>query len=348
MIPSHQILTVGPDIRRSKGGVAQCISTYAKTIFSHFRLLTNSCDGNLLRKLSKALTSLISFYCLLATDHRIRIVHIHTASNNSFRRSALFVNAAKLMHRRVIIHIHGGGFREYYTKQKKLVFRILSRCDATIVLSQSWKDFVQGTIGVGNVYVVPNIIDYPVKKEHLPNGLFHLFFMGHIRKEKGIFDLLQLINENHEQLLGSIVLHIAGGLFDEQTLRKYISDNHIQDIVHFHGWVTGDKKTELLNLADAFILPSYAEGMPISILEAESYGIPIISTPVGGVPDIVTDGGNGILITPGDKKSMLAAIQRLMHDPVLCKKMGNESLKKSLNYLPPQIEKALIQVYSNL
>lgn len=88
--------------------------------------------------------------------------------------------------------------------------------------------------------------------------------------------------------------------------------------------------------------------MPNSILEAESYGIPIISTPVGGVPDIVTDGGNGILITPGDKKSMLAAIQRLMHDPVLCKKMGNESLKKSLNYLPPQIEKALIQVYSNL
>lgn len=78
--------------------------------------------------------------------------------------------------------------------------------------------------------------------------------------------------------------------------------------------MSGEKKSQLFNTADAFILPSYHEGVPISILEAESYALPVISTQVGGIPEIVSDSYNGILFKPGDKVAMYEAIVRLMTD----------------------------------
>lgn len=348
MIDSEHILTIGPEYQPPKGGIAQCVSLYDKLIFRDFRYIANSCDGSPITKLLKALSSVLHCCYLLLTDRNIRIVHIHTASNNSFRRSTVILRIARIFRKRVVMHIHGGGFKTYFYSHESSVRRRLSECDAIITLSPVWQQFIRSVTGHDNVYVVHNIIDLPVKNKMCKDGLFHLLFLGHISKNKGVFDLLDLLNEYHDTYRGELVLDIAGGLYDVRHLEQYIDDSNLGDVVRFHGWVSGTAKQNLLNLADAFILPSYIEGVPISILEAMSYGLPILSTTVGGIPEIVSDGVNGFLFSPGDKTSIKSSIDTLLNDTGLCQRMGAASLQMCSSNMPAMVESELTQIYADL
>ena len=85
--------------------------------------------------------------------------------------------------------------------------------------------------------------------------------------------------------------------------------------------------------------------MPISILEAESYGLPILSTNVGGIPEIVFNEKNGFLFHPGQKNEMKDAIDKLLKDSHLCTKMGDSSRQIVLNNLPNSVEDKLNKMY---
>lgn len=348
MIPSRIILSIGPKYIPPKGGIAQCVYLYRKYIYKDFRYISNSCDGN---KLSKAITfcySLIKFQITLLICREISIVHIHTASYNSFRRSARFINLAKKTGRKVILHIHGGGFKDYYNKEKAFINPVLQKCNAIITLSESWKSFFLNTICIKNVYVVPNIIESPDINK-VTDTLFHLLYMGHIMKPKGIFDLVELFNEHKNEYSGKLILDIAGGMYEEKRLKKYIKSNNLDNIIHFHGWVESNYKIKLLNLADAFILPSYIEGVPISILEAESYGLPIVSTRVGGIPEIVSHGVNGYLFSPGNKQEMKQYIDNLLLMDIEKRIiMGKHSKEMVYRNLPSNIISCLEEVYNSL
>lgn len=348
MISSKGVLTIGPEFVPPKGGVAQCIATYQQAIFSDFRCLTNSCDGSFLKKTCKALFSLAKLHCILATNSEIKIVHIHTASYNSFKRSAWFVKAAKRMGRKVVIHIHGGGFREYYDKEKSFILPILDKCDALITLSPQWKMFFEKVVHHKNVHIVPNVIAYPIVKTVAKTDVFHLLYMGHITKAKGIFDLVEMLAEHKDEYLGKLILDIGGGMYEEEKLKRFISDNKMEDILRFHGWLSGEGKTDIFNLADAYILPSYTEGVPISILEAESYGLPVLSTTVGGIPEIVADRENGLLFEPGNKQQMKIAIDALMQDKELRISMAERSKEISMKNLPQFVEQSLLEVYKSI
>lgn len=345
MIDFLEVISVGPEFTPLKGGIAQCVATYQKTVFKDFRYVANSCNGSVFKKAIKMFVSIFQLFILLLLDKRIRIVHIHTASNNSFKRSAFFVRIAKVMGRKVIMHIHGGGFKDYYDANKVYVYRVLSRCEAIVTLSYSWKEFYQNTVGLQNVFVIPNIISEPILKNVTSDGKFHLLYLGHICKAKGIFDLVELLHDCHNEYVGKLVLDIGGGMYEEEELRAFIKDNKLENLISFHGWVSGSKKSDLLNKADAFILPSYTEGVPISVLEAESYGLPILSTNVGGIPEIVSNEQNGFLFHPGQKNEMKDAIDKLLKDSNLCAKMGDRSRQIVLDNLPNSVEDKLKKMY---
>ena len=99
---------------------------------------------------------------------------------------------------------------------------------------------------------------------------------------------------------------------------------------------------------DAYILPSYNEGLPISILEAMSYSLPIISTAVGGIPEILKNGENGFIMEPGDKEAIYRAIHTLMGDERLRAQMGEKSFEKVRTHLPGYVEKQLRELYDSL
>ncbi len=351
VVIADRILTVGPAYLPPKGGIAQTVYNYNKYIFpeSHFRYVANSCDGSRIKKIYRLISSFTYFFVSLLFNRSIRIIHIHSASNFSFKRSSWFMNIARLFNKRIIMHVHGGGFKTYYNKgNEAFVKKALNKCDRIVVLSEVWQDWFRNELQCKNVTVVPNVIPDPRffnKKQR--DEMFHLLFLGLINEEKGIFDLIQAIAYNKEQLLGKFQLHIAGNGMVSR-LKNVINDKGLQDIVQYEGWVDGEAKHYLLSHSDALILPSYTEGLPISILEAMSYRLPIISTPVGSIPSVVSDGVNGFLVEPGNGSEFIKRINCLIEDKMLAKSMGKLSFERVGEYFPVSVSNILKEIYSEL
>ena len=320
---------------------------YSKYIFPTFKCVINSDSKNVLINSLICIIALIKTLIILLIDKNIKIVHIHTASYNSFWRSSLFVWLSKKFGKKTLLHIHGGGFKEFYALNPQKISRILNQCDTLIVLSESWKDFFSEVTSAPNIEIVNNIIPYPTIKGELKrsdSGITRFLFLGLITEQKGIFDLISVIATNKEALRGKMVLYV-GGNGKVKQLVDFIEKNGISDIVQYKGWISGKDKTEILNLSDVYILPSYTEGLPMSILEAMSYKMVIISTPVGGIPEVVKNGVNGYLVPPGDKSELYNKILSIIDDVDNRMKMGKESYKFSEIFFPNYVEKQLELTY---
>ena len=123
------------------------------------------------------------------------------------------------------------------------------------------------------------------------------------------------------------VLAGAGSEADEKAIKELIAEKGISDNVKFPGWVRGDTKDKLLREADVFFLPSYNEGMPMSVLDAMGYGLPVVSTNVGGIPKIVHDGENGYCCDPGNVNQFAKGITEILLDRKERKSFGEASWK---------------------
>ena len=118
---------------------------------------------------------------------------------------------------------------------------------------------------------------------------------------------------------------IAGSGAEENQLKEYTEQNDLQSYVDFLGWITKEQKPSLLEKADVLVLPSYNEGLPIAILEAMSYALPIISTDVGSIAEAVQEDVNGFLIAPGDVNALTDAMVKLTVNTKLWKEESSMS-----------------------
>ena len=349
-ILAKSVLSIGCEYKYPKGGVAQVIYNYENYIFPCFQCITNSGDCSKWRNIVKGVYALWQMYYKLLVDKDIKIVHIHTASYNSFKRSAWFVLLAKKFKKKIILHIHGGGFKEYYITKPQWISSVLNQCDAIITLSNSWKQYFESITNAPVIYIVENIVPFPnsqSEKKVRYDGKYHLLFLGTITREKGIFDLIDVLHENANLFADKLILHIGGNGKTEQ-LNKMIQEYRLENCVQYEGFVTLHKKESLLNELDAFILPSYVEGLPVSILEAMSYKMPILTTPVGGIPDVVKQNVNGILFQPGDKNGISKAIERVVNNHTENKLMGERSFQMVQPFFPTNVESRLKNIYKKL
>ncbi len=342
-----RVLTIGCAYKNPKGGVANVMNLYSRLIFPKFHCVKNS-DGRygFLGKLCVAVFAYIKVALLLMFDRGLAIVHIHTASNNSFRRSAYFVRLTSFFHRKVVLHMHGGGFKDYYSNNAEFVLSILDRCDCLVVLTESWKAFFEDITHCPHIEVVENPIPHPRFLPKLGNDTrLHLLFLGKVCREKGIFDVLEVLSKDIPFYSERVCLHIAGlGLVDE--LLKTVKEHGLNDMVVYEGWVSGDRKAYLLSNADVYILPSYAEGLPVSILEAMSYGLFIIASNVGGIPEVI--GENGVIFPPKDLCSIDAALRKVLLDYAYLNRGKEASLREASLYYPENISVKLQLVYEKL
>ena len=271
---------------------------------------------------------------------------MHGSSDASFWRKRIFINLAKMFGKKVVFHCHGSEFQRFSAQHRNAVQKTLIKCDCIIALSESWKCWFETTIHHKNVVVIKNVIALPRVKKVKHNN-FVLLFLGRLGKRKGIYDLLDVLIK-HKTTFEGKVKFLFGGDGDVEQVKEIIKQNGLENIAEFQGWVNGEKKEYLLNLADAFILPSYNEGLPISVLEAMSYSLPVISTTVGGIPEILKNGENGFIMEPGDKDAIYHAVVSLMEDKSLCKDMGKKSFEKVQVHLPEYVEKQLETLYDSL
>lgn len=150
-----------------------------------------------------------------------------------------------------------------------------------------------------------------------PGKPVRALFVGWLEREKGVMDLLaaSLILLKRENC--SVIFTFAGGGNLEAEVASFISEHGLRDRVHARGWTPMEKMVGLYEAHDLFVLPSHAEGLPNSMIEAMAAGLAVVVTPVGTIPDVIRDGENGVLVPPRDPEALAAAINRLIDNPDL-------------------------------
>jgi glycosyltransferase involved in cell wall biosynthesis len=345
-IKYKRVLFIGPDCKQPKGGIASVLHTYSM-IFCPFNFIASTKGGGMIRLFGCFILAFFKFiYYIL--NLRIKIIHIHGASYGSFWRKAVFILTAKIFRKKVIYHMHGGAFRVFAAKHTKIVPFILKKCDIIIALSEYWRSYFKDEMKCKNVAVVPNIIETPNEDHSIrPTDICNFLFLGKICDNKGIFDLIDVISKNKKKYVHRMNLYI-GGEGEVARLKKIISEYKLDDIIKYVGFVSGERKVELLNKSHVYILPSYIEGLPISILEAMSYHLPVISTNVGGIPEILHDGVEGLVVEPGNRREIAEAIDAIISSEKIRNEMGCNGFKESINHFPSEVEKELNKLYSSL
>lgn len=352
---ARQVLTAGPEHINYRGGIGGVMNVYARYISPYKCVTSHKPTARKWQLIPFFLGQYARFIHTLRTDPVIRIVHLQASSYGSFyRKLVLFLTAKYAFGKLVIYHMHGSEFQVFYQKSdpvtRFMIHFLVERADLVICLSASWKAFFTKNFAVRRIEVLGNVIHKPVRQANdraLPQHPLRLLFLGYIGDRKGIFDLLEVIRDHKVSLAGRLELRV-GGNGEIDRLTDYIARHELTDIVYFEGWVTGDRKAQLLAGSDVYILPSYNEGLPVAILEAMSYGLPIISTPVGGTGEAVIEGANGFLVPPGNKEAIHDRLMRFVEGPELVRHMGDESARQVGRYLPEAIFPALARIYERL
>lgn len=273
------------------------------------------------------------------------LVHIHSSFGASFYRKLPFIYISYLKKICILNHIHGSEIEKLYinaNKIKKLLVKdAFSKCDCLIVLSNTWKVKLKNLFPETSIYVVENFSPYIFNKTHIGHEKTQILFLGFITELKGCFDLPSIVEELTKTTTNFIIK--ICGVGKEKELKEIIKNKKLTDYFEFLGWIDKKRKEELLEQSDIYLLPSYSEGMPMSILEAMGYGLPIIASNVGGIPEIVIDKKNGLLNTPGNSKQFAESISNLILHSDLRFKMGQESIRliKSKYSLNIHIEKIM-------
>ena len=351
--PGKQIMKsvvyIGPDHRNHRGGIGAVLDVYSKNI-SDFRFIPTYVTKSFPRQAAVYIAAIFKLIWLCLTDRSVKILHIHHASRGSCWRKSLLLLIGKLFGKKVILHIHGGGFHNFYRHSKltkRYIRFILEHADAVICLSDNWKKYYSETFKLKRLEIINNVIETPMIRETIKNGTVNLLFLGHINEKKGVFDLLSVLAENRPAFKDKVSFTI-GGIGEVERLNNTIAKYDINGDVQFAGWVSGPKKADLLNQCDIYVLPSYNEGLPISILEAMSYGKPVISTNVGGIPEIVRPGFNGWLFKPGDLEALNNIIEEVLSNKSVLKEYGLNSMSVSRNYTAGSVVRSLEQLYTQM
>lgn len=307
-----KVLMVGP-ARSVKGGMTTVIDNYFDYGLDKKVELKYIESINDKGKISKFIQEMKGMHEYKKNINNYDIVHIHMASRRSTFRKLKYLNIAKKYGKKVIMHIHGGGFSNFFEnasdKQKKYIVESLNKADYIITLTEEWEMYFKKILKTNNnITRVYNGVLVPENFEKKYNS--SILFLGRICKNKGIYDLISAIKRVKE-IYPDVTLNI-GGSGEEEQLTKAIEDNDLQSNIILHGWVNNKEKEKLLIENSIFILPSYFEALPMTLLEAMSYKcIPIVSN-VGALPNVV--GNDGFIIEAGNIESISDAIIKVLSD----------------------------------
>jgi glycosyltransferase involved in cell wall biosynthesis len=323
------VLMISPDIA-VKGGISSVVKGLVSTELSRkYRILlvSSHVDGSKFRKLIQAVVGLVKTAYYLTFD-KIDIVHIHGSDPTSSKRKYIYFKLVSLCRCKTIYHFHGNllftAFSELSSSWKRYFKQLFEHSDIVISLSEYAKKKIIEFAPSANIVVVPNSIALPnlgkeLKNEGKTTGI-QLSFLGHIKEQKGIFDLLKVVRKLIDERL-DVRLSI-GGYGELDRLMREIAALGLKDRVEYLGWISEEKRDSLLRKTDILVLPSYGEGMPMTILEAMSHAVPVVSTPVGGTPELVVDGETGYLVKPGDLENLYNKISELISDKEKRKQFG--------------------------
>lgn len=342
---AHQptVLFVGP-APTARGGVAAVIAGLASEPADGFRIdvLPTFTGGGPLRKLASFALA-IPRAARRIPSRDVALVHIHVSAWWSFRRKLLFYGLARLCHKPVVWHIHCSRFPAYLREARPLERRIVAAAlrggHSVICVSGFVGEQITDELGLP-----VKVLQHPVPRLELgePQGEV-VVALGELTAAKGTFVLLRAFARVVERIpTARLVVAGLGDLADATALARELG---IEDAVEFPGWVTGAQKSQLLERAALVAHPSFAEALPMAVLEALAAGRPVVASRVGGIPEVVEHGTNGLLVEPGDVDELAAALTRLLTDHPLRARMAAAASETAQAFEPGAVLGQLAELY---
>jgi glycosyltransferase involved in cell wall biosynthesis len=296
----------------------------AEFSLAHFQVGSEGRNEGLLGRLVRLATSPFALGAEIARCGAA-IVHLNTSLNaRAFWRDLAYLMVAKLCGARVVYQVHGGALREFASGKRALLRLVLKWPDLAVVVSRAeyvaWRELVPEQ----EVAVVPNGIDCTWKRSRRaadPQAPLQLVYVGRLAPRKGLAESLAALRLARDAGVAARLV-IAGAGPKEARLRREARSLGLEREVSFIGPAHGEDKAKLLSQADALLLASHSEGMPYALLEGMAAGVVPVVTPVGGIPDVVQPGVQGLFVPPGDAAAIAAAIGALGRDRSLLARMS--------------------------
>lgn len=336
----------------TRGSIASIVDAYrASGLFARWPIayVATHGDGAAAERASLAVKGAGQFVALLAQRRRAAL-HVHTTPQAGFWRDSAYMLAAIAGRCPVLLHLHGGDFDRFYdacsTPSRAAVRFFFEQAAVVAAPSQRLASWIRSVAPEAHVSFLPSPVPIPKVDEDAvrPNVVL---FLGRLVPGKGIYDLLEAVS----QLRSAVpdVRLVCAGEGNRAAVVRYAQRLGIADAVKFTGAVGPSGKRALLETAAAYALPSYSEGMPVSLLEAMAAGVPVVASPVGGIAEVIVDGVSGFLAGPGDVATLTRQLRKLLLDRklgALIGAAGRESVR--LRFSPERALPKLEEIYADI
>ncbi len=313
----------------TKGGMVSVVKNYLNYKNwgdYHIKFIPTHLDSNKWIVMAFFAIQFVKIWLTVKTGH-YEIAHLHTAERGSFWRKSFLLDFFQRNGIKVILHHHAAEFEDFYTKcneqQKKKIQKTLAKADVNIVLSERLIPMIKEKEPKANVKVLYNAVATYSSNPYSSDSK-NILFMGRLGIRKGTFDLIEAIKKLDSQLPQDIQFLLCGDM-GEDAVRAKIKELNIEHRIAHIGWIDGKQKKDFISKTMINCLPSYNEGLPMTILETMAAGIPNISTSIASIPEVIKNGENGFLIKPGDTEALSSKILELVQNESLRTRFSQNS-----------------------
>jgi glycosyltransferase involved in cell wall biosynthesis len=328
-----------PDSKVVGGNIADCRALLGSSFSSRFELaLLDSTQASLPppplpTRIRLAAARVVAFFRLFAA-RRPDAMLVFASSGLSFVEKALFIVYGRLRGVPGLLSIRSGHFTDKCRRSSwfRGLARLLLKAPARLLCQgEQWRRFFISELGImpercvvlENWVASNELLAIGGRRAVRTDAPLRILFLGWIEPFKGVFELIEAARVlRADPGAPRFVLSLAGEGAATSAVRSVIDGAGLADCVRLEGLLAGQRKLAAVEEADIFVLPSYTEGLPNAMIEAMAAGLPVVVTPVGSVPDVVTNDENGLLVPPRDAPALTAALRRLLDSPSLRAALG--------------------------
>ena len=298
-------------------------------------VLNTRSEGTVLKSLYETPFA-ISAFILQMLMYKRCVVHVQLTQRLSIVREGMFVLLAVLFQRRAILHHHGADFPDSISRAhpilKWLAGIVCRAADVNIVLGQRWKLVLHEYLGVDQTKVI--IVNNSIRTSSNADRIVHkplgkpvkLLLLANLTPRKGVKEALLALQALRAAGVDAVLSLAGGGQIERYS--QVAKELTVAEFCTFHGWIDHPSTVKLLSNSDIMIVPSHSEGFPMSIIEAFAANLPVITTPVGSIPELVTDGIECLFVPVGDPVALKSAVQKIISDSELSRRIAQNAYLK--------------------
>lgn len=346
-----QVIQIGPALN-VKGGISSVLTSYRKLFSLPSRNFISSYNGSFIRSIP--LLFWVCFKLLLGSHKGIRCYQIHTSSYGSFFRKYIISLCLRARKQKYIVHVHGSVFDRFCLSSpswiQKLIRSYFRHAVCIVVLSGEMERFLKEfDPALKRFEIVPNPGEAIAEKpENLDTHKepVKIVFSGRYGERKGVYDLIKAFEQAHFSVPVRLFLFGDGEI---EKVKTAVGNSSQKEQIEVSPWLAHCEYLKKLPSFDLLVLPSYAERFSMSLVEALGFGLPVISTFVGGTAEVVQDGVTGILFNPGDIDALALALEKMVNHQPLRLKMGRAAWEHAQSQFTGKVVlKILERMYKDL